>query len=438
MYPSKFVFYPGTASCSSDFVVFPTGVLGTGPVANIIGNSNLYTTGCSGTVPSVNWAYNTGGMVTTSPIISYDNTGSQVAFIQVNGSTASLVLVKWAPNQATITNATGNVTSSSTQISSTTHISAANVGMQITDTSRTCIPANDTIAAFSGTTVTLATATTSGCGTHTGDSLTVTTEALATPGVPPLFSNTGYRSCTAPCMTTLSLSANDTFSSPFYDYEADDALYVGDDAGKSTNHPGLQRNALTQSGRSNFPVTLNTSYKTTSPVYDGASGYVFAGNTDAILYAVGTGNAGTTSGSIHGTSSDLGDAIIDAPIVDSSAGRFTPLSPEIALTITLSINSRPVSAPGGNGRNRQARDRHSNLAILYDGTFDNVYYSTTDPSGNLWVIGDTGGGSAEPVPDTNHHAAARDSRFSHKRPYRHHCDDFRVAISHYRVLQQRY
>src|ERR1700684_2960842 len=59
MYPAKFAFFPATASCANDFVVFPTGVAGTGTAANIIGNNNLYSTGCTGTVPTLNWAYNT-------------------------------------------------------------------------------------------------------------------------------------------------------------------------------------------------------------------------------------------------------------------------------------------------------------------------------------------------------------------------------------------
>lgn len=95
-FPAKFSFNTTSASCSNDFVVYPTGAQGATGAANIIGYNNLYTGGCSGTVPSVYWAYNTGTgeMVTTSPIISLD--GTQVAFMESNGTTASLVLIKWA------------------------------------------------------------------------------------------------------------------------------------------------------------------------------------------------------------------------------------------------------------------------------------------------------------------------------------------------------
>jgi Ice-binding-like len=47
------------------------------------------------TVPSVYWAYDTGGAATTSPVLSSD--GTSIAFVQLDsGSTSSLVLLKWA------------------------------------------------------------------------------------------------------------------------------------------------------------------------------------------------------------------------------------------------------------------------------------------------------------------------------------------------------
>jgi hypothetical protein len=83
-----------TADCANDFVVFPTGQLGSATEATIVAFNNLYS-GCSGGVPSVLWALNTGAaQVTNSPVISVD--GTEVAFIQSNGTNASLVVVKWA------------------------------------------------------------------------------------------------------------------------------------------------------------------------------------------------------------------------------------------------------------------------------------------------------------------------------------------------------
>jgi hypothetical protein len=100
-YPAKFTFRGTTATCAGgatqpDFVVYTTGVLGSATQATIVAYDNLYS-GCSGDgpVPTVYWAYNTGGTVTTSPLISQD--GTQIAFVQAgDGYPSTLVLLKWA------------------------------------------------------------------------------------------------------------------------------------------------------------------------------------------------------------------------------------------------------------------------------------------------------------------------------------------------------
>ncbi len=103
MYPAKFSFNPiGTPNCanatSPDFVVYNTSVTGSASQASIVAYDNLYSS-CTGQVPSVYWAFNTGGKVTTSVVLSL--TGSQVAFVQTPSSgNAQLVLLKWAPKPA--------------------------------------------------------------------------------------------------------------------------------------------------------------------------------------------------------------------------------------------------------------------------------------------------------------------------------------------------
>ena len=98
-YPAKFSFSIATASCASapqpDFVVYGTGLQGSATQASIVAYDNLYSS-CSGTVPTVYWAYNTnGGTVTTSPAFSLD--GTQVAFVQTSlAGDGTLVLLKWA------------------------------------------------------------------------------------------------------------------------------------------------------------------------------------------------------------------------------------------------------------------------------------------------------------------------------------------------------
>ena len=89
MYPAKFSFStdPSSPSCANDYVVFPVNAGGTASQANLVGLSNLYvnaaSTGfCSGTAPTVKFAYNvgTGGTVRTSPQLSLD--GTKVAFVE--------------------------------------------------------------------------------------------------------------------------------------------------------------------------------------------------------------------------------------------------------------------------------------------------------------------------------------------------------------------
>jgi hypothetical protein len=94
-YPAKWGFRSSVASCANDYVVFTTGVTGSATQASVVGFKNIYS-GCGGTVPTVNWAYNTGGAVMTSPIIAED--GVQVAFVQSAGGFGMLVLLKWAPS----------------------------------------------------------------------------------------------------------------------------------------------------------------------------------------------------------------------------------------------------------------------------------------------------------------------------------------------------
>ena len=93
-YPAKFSLTTTTASCNSDFVVYPTGLAGSTTQASIVAYSNLYS-GCGGTVPSVYWAYyiGDGNTIQSSPVFSLD--GTQIAFMQETTGSAALVLLKW-------------------------------------------------------------------------------------------------------------------------------------------------------------------------------------------------------------------------------------------------------------------------------------------------------------------------------------------------------
>jgi hypothetical protein len=337
-YPAKFSFDISSANCGSatqpDFVVFNTSVQGSSTQASIVAFDNLYS-GCGGTVPKTYWSYNTGGAVVTSVVLSLD--GSQIAFVQTpSGSTnANLVLLKWKP---------------------------------------------------------------------TTDSATSTT-----PDVPSVVATASqYPTCTTPCMVKLPFSggANDTNSSPFYDY-TNDALYVGDDNGSLHKFQPVFRTGVPAEVGSPWPVLVASGLKLTSPVFDGVSGRVFVGSsfngsTGTQLFGV---NAQT--GAIPGTSSSLGKGvgIVDGPIVDSSAGKvyafvgadnstgaagsqcFQGGSPcaavyQFAANFTSGSGIEAKVSTGGNG---------PGPFKMYNGTFDNAYFTSSDSTGTLYVCGNITG-----------------------------------------------
>jgi hypothetical protein len=118
MYPAKFTFdVTATPSCTNDFVVFPVNAAGSSTQPNIVAFSNLYsgTAGGNGICNSraapggghtdtaasatVLWSYNVskiGGAVTTSPVISFDATGSKIAFVEsIAGQAAHFHVLAW-------------------------------------------------------------------------------------------------------------------------------------------------------------------------------------------------------------------------------------------------------------------------------------------------------------------------------------------------------
>ncbi len=347
VFPAKYGASLTTASCGSDFVVYPTGQPGATGAANIIAYNNLYEGGCTtGIVPSVYWAYNTGAAtVTTSPIISPDAAGTKVAFIQSTSTTMSLVVVKWAPS---------------------------------------------------------------------------TTEFITEPGVP--TTSTNISGCPAPCMTvtTISGSVGDAYSSPFYDYRSDDAMYVGDNDGHLYKITGVFNGTIAPAV-TQLTLTGST-YDVGSPVYDPTSGCVFVGDSEGYLYSVASGAGGTVcSGGTfadYGHSRNLGngaanEGIFDAPLVDSTSENvYAFVTGSAAIGNCVAGDNCVVQFGAGtisSGSTTAAPTHTAAIGTggasynLYDGIFDNVYFSSSAPSGNLYAIGNTGvttGGILYQIPIT--------------------------------------
>ena len=399
-YPATFALNYGSPSCPWDYALFPTGSTGSSAAATIIAYNNLYETTCGANVPLVFWAYNTGAFaVTTAPVISPD--GTKIAVIQNGSAGMQLVVVKWNPT-ISIVEPNGNCTysSGSKSVSCSGAFSSNEVGSQVTS-DLGGIPAGDTLASVSGNTATLATAATA---SETAATLSVYPQTATTPGTPVLASD--IVSCTAPCMTVTFINSNaNTFSSPYYD-TGSDTLYVGN------NISHLYRARGVFNGTTNpvlTPVTLNaTHYDVASPVYDNVSGCVFVGDSQGYLYKVNSGIPGTICTSsaftLNVRSALLGEStttqnqgIFDAPLVDSTQGMVyafvTAANANLSscgLGGTNCIVQYSTSfGVGSNPRGSEYLGLGGVGYLLFDGAFDNVYFSSPNGTGTLWTIGGT-------------------------------------------------
>lgn len=347
-FPAKFSFDVTSASCSSDFVVFNTGVAGSASQASVIAYSNLYS-GCGGTVPSTYWAYDTGGTASTSVVFSLD--GSQIAFVQAQAGVATLAILKWQAS---------------------------------------------------------------------------TTETATGPQVLSSTSSSSYRACSAPCMTTLTLSGSpaDSLSAPFYDYGSD-TLFVGDNSGKLHEFSGVFLGNPSEAG-SPWPVAAGNT-KLSGPVYDPATGNVFVASTftlgqggELIAVCATSTCAGVSNGSATvsiGTATTSNELVgfvtaachnspttrtltLGPPMLDSAAGELYVFVGEdgtrhsAVYQFSTTVSSTHFSQDScGTEATVGVGTIVPTGTPMYMGAFDNLYLTSTSgsPSGNLYVCANTGG-----------------------------------------------
>jgi hypothetical protein len=338
-YPAKFSFSTSSASCS-DYVVYTSGLAGSSSQATVVAYNNIYATTCGSTStrPGIYWAYNTGGTATLSPVVSWN--GGQVAYIQTSSSVASLVLLKMASSGGTV-GAPASVTS---------------------------------------------------------------------------VANSSYYNCTAPCYTTITLngSPNDTNSSPFYDY-ADDIIYVGDNSGKLHKFTGVFTGTPAEVTTGGWPISVSSNILT-SPVYDsGTSKDIFVADSGGFLYSYTTAGLAVMKSSQLALAGSKG--IVDSPLVDSTTefvyvfvgddeNTSTHLGcdnatgcngvfqfPASNSTIGTGVCTASSATSWGTATNCGKESLFGvgkTSTVIYDGSFDQVYYSGTGTTGNLWTCGATG------------------------------------------------
>ena len=328
-YPAKFSFSVTTANCSSatnpDFTVYNTGLAGSAVRASIVAYDNLYS-GCAGTVPTVYWAYNTGGTIATSPVISFD--GKQIAFVQTKAGTATAVLLKWAAS-----------------------------------------------------------------GTQT----------VTNPGVPTAVTSAAYPTCTAPCMTSVTLkdslgiAHDDILSSVFYVYSQDTA-YVGNSAGWLHQFTGVFKGAPAEKRSGGWPVHVNplTSKALGVAVHDAISDNTFVEDAGGFLYRVSSTAVVTASGQL-----DFSTRVTQGPIVDPTVRVvYVFASSDGSGACTGGANCTSVDrlafgfAAGATGTKRTVGvSTHTGTTPnpFYIGGFDSSYLNSGNATGNLYVCGNTGG-----------------------------------------------
>ena len=224
--------------------------------------------------------------------------------------------------------------------------------------------------------------------------------AYNAPVSPQNSTNSGatYSSCktntpTQSCLLRLEFAnaANDTLSSPYYDYGSD-VLWVGDATGKVHKFTGVFNGSPAEAG-SPWPASTAATVLS-SPVYDGT--HIFVGGANGTLYSILASTAATTaSGKLA-----AGLGITDAPLIDVSAGElYVLVGDDNSSSCLFSFCSGVFQLPTNFGSGVTGNEVRFGAGIaagttsipLYVGTFDNIYFTQGASKGNLFVCTVSGG-----------------------------------------------
>ena len=339
-YPAKFTFNTTSAGTCSDFVVYPTGVAPT--AATIIAYTNIYghtTCPLSATngAPTVYWAYNTGGTSILSPVLFWD--GSKVAYIQTAGTTASLVLLKWANS--------GGTASSPATISSSSSFP-------------NCTAPCFTTVAFHGS---FNDTNSSPFYDYAHDTLYVGDNSGNLHKFNPVFSGTPAEvvSATAP-IWPVPVGAN-TLTGPVLDSGTSGNIFVADSGGLLyAINASTAANSWTSS---RLTAAANTTGIVDSPIVDSTTQevYVFVGDDSNTSASAACDGAGGCAGIFQfaATNSGTGSASCIGATGNGSWASGSNCGDESALGTAIA----------------------GNLA-MYDGTFDHIYLTGTGTTGHIW------------------------------------------------------
>jgi hypothetical protein len=329
-YPAKFSFSLSTANCGTaaqpDFVVYSSGLEGSSTQASLVAYDNLYS-GCTGTVPSTYWAYNTGGQILTSP--AYSGDGTQVAFVQTDiGLEAGLVLVKWA---ASTTESAGNpatLTPVSPSAYASCRIRPCMTIILPTDSSGN--PADNTTSSI--------------FYDYADDVAWVGDNHGWLHKFAPLFKGTPAEIRTGGWPVQVNPRNPTALGDPVFD-SASGNVFVGDAGGYL--YLVTPTGGVTQSGQLDFGTGIGTG--------------VFVDSTTGVVYVFSSSD---------GTGACAGGA--NCAAVFTLSNTFTGGSTGTAVQVGTSTVSGTTPNP------------------LYLGAFDNAYENSVNGTGNLYVCGNTG------------------------------------------------
>ena len=335
VYPAKFTFdINATPSCTNDYVAFTTSLAGSSTQPSIVAFDELYSTQgsvgglCSQNGSSVKWAYNTGTGTVLTSPVLAGD-GSKIAYVETAASGAILHILKWKPGAAATVQGTLNAPS-------------------------------------------------------TPDTTLTAGQAWNTTNCPAANS----------CVVNIAFSgaAQDTRSSPFYNYSTDE-LYVGDNSGNVHKFTGVFNGTPAEAGAP-WPVLPSGNKNIlSSPVFDSATSKVFVADSGGLLFSISSTGTVTTSNRVAFRS-----GFVDGPIVDSSAAKvyvFGSADTNSANTNAAVWQFSTGFAAGDSGIEIQLGAGVAAASnTFFGGSFDNIYFTSANsasPTGNLYVCGNPGG-----------------------------------------------
>ena len=330
-YPAKYSFSLTAANCASasqpDYVVYSTGLLGSGTQASIVAYDNIYS-GCTAPVPRIYWAYNTGGLILTSPVISLD--GTQIAFVETSGSptgNAGLVLLKW-------------------KASTTETITSPGVPTSVTAALYpTCVaPCMTEVPLHTGTGGNLDDRTSSPYYDYTSDIAWVGGAGGWLHKITGVFKGTPTEVSSGGFPVKVNATGN-ALSNPVYDHTSQN-VFVGDVAagGGFLYRVASAGAAVTASARLDFSVGL-----VEGPLLDVTGGLIFA-------FASSDGTTSCTGG--------------------------------VACSAVYELSR--TFASGSSGTKVAVGSSSAAPNPMYIGAFDSAYYNSSNATGDLYVCGNTG------------------------------------------------